>query len=190
MTVHYFTQYLLVFLLVYADCAYSQGIYYIQLTQTNSCPQNLACMTLSQFADSINDCYNGSETNASLLFLPGNHYLDRELSLANLKNFLMTKETQGNKSVTIKCSTKSARFHISNTTFVSMKGLNFVDCGSNTITIVEELVVEDSVFWGVERMGTGLVLKTVSGASIVRSSFNYNINIVTAHYKTINDTCL
>ena len=96
------SHYLLVFLLVYADSAYSQGVYYIQLTQNNPWPQYLACMTLSQFANSIKNYYKGSEINTFLFLLPGNHYLDRELSVANLNNFSMTKETQGIKSVTIK----------------------------------------------------------------------------------------
>ena len=136
MSVHYFTQYLLVFLLVYADCTYSQEVYiHGQQKQSNSCPQNLACVTLSQFTDSISDYYSGSESNVSLVFLPGNHILDRELSLANLNNFSMSKEAQHNESVTVKCSTKSARFVVSNITFVSIKGLNFIDCRSNTISV-------------------------------------------------------
>ena len=191
MSVHYFILYLPVLLLVYADSTYNQRLYYIQPTQRNSCPQSLVCMTLSQFADSINPgYYNESETNISLLFLPGHHNLDRELSLANLKTFSMTKEAQHNKSVTIKCSTKSAMFLISNSTYVSIKGLNFIDCGSITISVVEELVVEDSIFWGVEKIGTRLVLQTVSGASIVRSSFHYNTNFITSTYRTLEDICL
>ena len=73
--------------------------------------------------------------------------------------------------VIIECASLSARFVGNETTFVSIKSLYFICCGSNTVTRVEELVVEDIIFQGVEGegRGTALVLYEVMSAKIVKS---------------------
>ena len=75
MSSHFLAQSLLLCLLVYADFAYSE-VHYIRPSLDRPCPQNASsCLTLSQFA--ANSSHN--ETDISLLFLRGNHTLDREL---------------------------------------------------------------------------------------------------------------
>ena len=169
---YFFTQYLLLFLLVYADSAYSQVHYYITPSLNVSRPQD-PCLTLSQFAADSNS-YLGNETNISLSFLPGNHSLDRELSLSQADNFSMAKDIRGSGTVFVECDSQSGRFNISETTFATVQCLHFIGCGGNRVSQVEQFIVEDTIFQGVEGRGTALVLNEVSAASIVRSLFHSN----------------
>ena len=169
---YFFTQYLLLFLLVYADSAYSQVHYYITPSLNVSCPQD-PCLTLSQFAADSNS-YLGNETNISLSFLPGNHSLDRELSLSQADNFSMAKDIGGSGTVFVECDSQSGRFNISETTSATVQCLHFIGCGGNRVSQVEQFIVEDTIFQGVEGRGTALVLNEVSAASIVRSLFHSN----------------
>ena len=89
-------------------------------------------------------------------------------------------ESHDNETVEIECASQSARFVVDETIFVSIKGLHFFGCRGNTVTTVEELVVEDTIFQGVdgetvtEGRGTALVLDEVTFATITISSFISN----------------
>ena len=156
----------LVFLLVYADIAYSK-VHYITPSADGPCPQNFSCLTLSQFA-------TDSRSNVSLLFLPGNHTLDRELSLTLLDNISMAKGGLDNEVVFVECSTHSGRFNISDTIFVSINDLHFIGCGSNIVSRVKWLTITGSTFQDVHDRDTVLVLSEVSNATIVKGSFLSN----------------
>ena len=138
--------YYLVFLLEYTAFTNGRVELYITPSVDSSCPQE-PCLTLSHFAADPSN-YAGNETNISLVFLPGNHTLEGELSLYAADDFSM--ESQDNETVVIECANQSAMFSVSESIFVSIKGLHFLSCASNTITTVEELVVEDTIFQGVE----------------------------------------
>ena len=170
----YLTKYLFLLLSVYVCYAYSQTHYYIKSLPNDFCPSN-TCITLSQFvANSNNHCSSWSGTNISLVFLPGNHSLSGELSLGCANNFSMVKEGQGNETVVIECPSESSRFGISDTIFVSVLGLHFVGCGGNRITQVEQLVIKDCIFKGMEGRGTALVLNEVASVEIFNGSFISN----------------
>ena len=169
------TLHLLLFLLVYADSANSQQAqYYITPSLSVRCPGD-PCLTLPQLAANSTS-YLGNETNISLTFLPGNHSLDGELSLSHADNFSMTKVIGGNGTVFVECGSQSGRFNISETTVAAIKDLHFVGCGGNKVSQVEQFIVEDTIFEGVEGRGTALVLNEVTDASIARSSFLSNIH--------------
>ena len=175
---HFLAQFLLLFLLVYADTVFSK-VHYITPSLDVPCPQNSSCLTLSQFA--ANSSYN--ETDTSLLFLPGNHTLDRELLLAQLNNFSMTKDGVGNETVFVECLTRSGRFRIRKTTSVSINGLHFISCGSNNVSQVNWLTITSSTFQGVQEGNTVLVLNEVSTATIDKCSFLSN----SLHYQIIRN---
>ena len=102
------TQSFLLCLLVRTDFTYSE-IHYIRPSQGSPCPQNASsCLTLSQFA--ANSSHN--ERDISLLFLPGNHTLDRELLLAHGHNFSMNKHVKDNVRVFVECISHLGRFNI------------------------------------------------------------------------------
>ena len=167
----------LVFLLVeYTDsahaAAYSQAHCYITPSLSAHCPGD-PCLTLAEIATNSTG-YLGNETNISLSFLPGNHSLDGELSLSHADNFSMIKITGGNGTVFIECGNLSGRFNISETTFATIKDLHFVGCGGNRVSQVEQFIVEDTIFEGLEGRGTALVLNEVSAVSIAKSYFISN----------------
>ena len=129
----------LLFLLVCTDSAYSQVHYYIRPSLNVLCGPGDPCLTLAQFAADSTSCLS-NETNISFSFLPGNHNLDRELSLSHTDNFSMTKDIEGNGTVYvvhIECGSQSGRFNISKTMFATIKGLHFIGCGGNRVNQVE-----------------------------------------------------
>ena len=165
-------------LLVCADFTYSK-VHYIRPSQDSPCPQNASsCFTLSQFA--ANSSHN--EKDISLLFLPGNHTLDRELLLAHGHNFSMSKHVKDNERVFVECICHLGRFNISEATSASIKGLHFISCGSNRASQVTRLTIADSIFQNVEDNNTVLELNRVDIANVKRSQFLNN----TIGYHTIN----
>ena len=167
MSGHLFT---LVFLLVGAVSAQTK-VHYITPSPDIPCPEDYsACITLSQFAAKSSK----DSGQISLIFLPGNHTLNRALILSGADNFTMA--SQGNKTVMIECMSPNERFIVNETTFATIKGLHFIGCGGNTVTRVEELVVEDTIFQGVEGegRGTALVLNEVNVTKIRECSFISN----------------
>ena len=182
---HYvFIQHLLMFLLVYTDSTYGRVQYYIRSSLNFHCPED-PCLTLAQFAaDSTS--YLGNETNVSLSFLPGNHCLDRELSLSHADHFSMTKDIGGNGTVFVECDSQSGRFSISGTTFAMIKDLYFIGCGGNRVSQVEQFIVEDNTFQGVEGRGTAIVLNDVTTASIAKCSFLSNTHSNTFEHHDIS----
>ena len=144
-------------------------VHYITPSPDIPCPKD-PCITLSQFAANSSK-YTGQ---ISLIFLPGNHTLNRELILSGASNFSI--ESQKNETVMIECMSPNERFVINETTFATIKGLHFIGCGGNTVTSVKHLVVEDTIFQGVEGegRGTALVLNQVNFTKIRECSFISN----------------
>ena len=163
----------LVFLLLqFADSVYCQDVnfYFITPSLDIPCPQN-PCLTLSQFAASDNQ----SDTlNISLIFLPGNHSLDTELSLSHVDHFTMTKITQDDETAFVECDGQFGSINISETTFASLRGLHFVGCGDNRVSNVEWFTVEDTIFQGVKDNGTVLRLNEITTARLIRIEFLFN----------------
>ena len=158
----------LVLLLVGAVSAQSK-VHYITPSPDIPCPED-PCLTLSQFAANSSK-YSG---HISLIFLPGNHTLNRELVLSGADNFSI--ESQGNETVMIECPSPYERFLVNVTTSAALKSIHFIGCGGNTVTRVKELVVEDTIFQGVEgeSRGTALVLNEVNFTKIRECSFISN----------------
>ena len=159
-----------VFLLALYKCTHSEVQYYVTPSPVIPCPQE-PCITLSQFAANSSS-YGGT---IPLLFLPGHHSLDEALVLSHIGHFSMESQNH-EQAVVISCVTQTARITINETTIASIKGLHFVGCGGNTVTTVQELTVEDTIFQGVEGdgRGTALVLNEVKLTQIINCSFISN----------------
>ena len=165
------TQHLLLFLLVNADSAHSQVHYYITPSLNVPCSQD-PCLTLSQFAANFIS-YLGNETNIFLSFLPGNHSLDRELSLSHADTFSLAKDLGDNGTVFVECDSQSGRFNIRETTFATIQGLHFIGCGGNRVSQVEQFIIKDTIFQGEEGRGRALYTAS-SNVLIVSSNFTHN----------------
>ena len=175
MSSHWLAQFLLLFLLAYADFTYSK-VHYITPSLDSPCPQYASsCLTLSQFA--ANSSHN--ETDLSLLFLSGYHTLDQELLLAHGHNFSMSKYGKDNETVCVECNSQLGRFDISDTTYVSIKSLTFIGCGGNRVSQVTKLIIVDSTFQDVLEKSTVLRINDVNMTDIDRSQF---LNNTLEHY--------
>ena len=149
--------------------------YYITPSPHSSCPEQ-PCLSLMLFAANTSQ-YIRNETDLSLILVPGNHTLDVELTLTNMYKFLMSRDVQdnGSRSAIIECKGQSARFNISNTTFISMAGLHLVGCGGNFFTMVNHFMLEDSIFQGIVGKSRALSLVEVGSAIVVNSVFISNL---------------
>ena len=164
---------LLSLLVVYAVFRLSSCTeHHIRPSLDRPCPRNSSsCLTLSQFA--ANSSHN--ETDVSLAFLPGNHTLELSvLRLAHGHNFSMSKYAQENETVFVKCTSQLGRFDVSITAHVTIKGLNFINCGNIRVSQVTWLTIIDSTFQDAEHKISVLALDEVVTANIVRSQFLYN----------------
>ena len=184
-----------VFLLLYANSANSQLQYCITPSSgiSNWTTQD-RCLTLSEFATNSSN-YIGNETDIiSLVFQTGNHSLDEDLVLSNVNNLSMIKESQDSdsQSVYIECVNGTEKFMINGITSALIRGLHFVGCGGNRVTMTKELTVEDTIFEGTEfddtshttfqGSGTALSLDNVNYAFINRSRFySYSPGINSEH---------
>ena len=181
MSSHFLAQFLLLLLLAYYADFVNSKVHYITPSESQDrlCLRNgSSCFTFSQFAANSSN----NETHVSLLFLPGHHTLDQELLLARGHNFSMSKYAKDNETVFIECISQLGRFDISETIFASIKGLNFIGCGSNRVSWVTWLMIADSTFQGVENLSKVLVICNVSTTKIVRSMF---LNNTLEHYDSI-----
>ena len=153
----------LLVLLTYTNLA-SGTVYFITSIQNTSCPQQ-PCLTLSQLADYS----TRNSTNITLLFLPGNHSLNGKLSFTNLDSFLMLKYNA--QTVTVTCTSQSGSFEISQTTTVSVKGLQIIGCGGIVIELVNQFTLENTIFQGLGNISAALELYQTNEACIVSCFF-------------------
>ena len=104
--------------------------YYVIPTSSSPCPKGgLPCFTLSQYASKTNAYF---ASNTSLVLLPGNHSLDSKLwinSISYLK--FATKNTSMYTAVFCYQSVSGLYFEVIER--VSITGLTFVGCGTNSI---------------------------------------------------------
>ena len=153
----------LLVLLAHTNLA-SGTVYFIISIQNTSCPQQ-PCLTLSQKTDYS----TRNSTNITLLFLPGNHSLNGKLSFTNLDSFSMLKCNA--QTVTVTCTSQSGSFEISQATTVSVKGLQIIGCGGIVIELVNQFALENTIFQGLENVGTALELNQTNEACIVGCFF-------------------
>ena len=163
---------LILHLLVYVNLfeVANAVVFYITPVSRISCSEE-PCLTLSQFAMDTNR-FCGNQTNVSLIFLPGNHFLSKELYLTYVENLSMSVEVQ---DVFVECLDHLGRFNISRTTIASISGLHFVGCGGNRITQIGKFKLEDTTFKSAEGREAVLMLMFVAAATVVNSSFLSNL---------------
>ena len=150
-------------------------------------------MTLTQYAAQARPFF---PSNTTLMLLPGNHSLSSPLMITNILRLeLVTNTILLQPTVRVLCSS-SARFELATITEVFVSGLQFTGCTGNTLTSVEEFVLEDSTFQqGEYSYGTLLTLREMTDALIVASTFtgiNWRqslqaITVYSSHLRVIND---
>ena len=139
------------------------GVHYIIPETNTSCDAN-SCLTFSQFADSSTSYV---AANTTLFIVGGSHDLDREITVSNVEAFTMIGI---NSSIT--CS-GLAKFTFTSIGQVRIDGLTFTGCGSNKVTMVNQLTIEHAFFGGQSSSRTSILISETN-AAITQSSFLSN----------------
>ena len=148
-------------------CSLNQAaseVYYIKTTPTDLCTGMCDSLALTELA-----AFYDLHSNTTLVFLPGTHYLRTVLALSNVDNFVMKSE---NSKAQIKC-TSNSHIHFNQSQHIRITNLEFIGCGGNQVTHVEEFVIQDTTFKGKDNSGTALELIETT-AQIINSTFESN----------------
>ena len=82
---------------IFSYCS-AENVYFVTPTATScpSCPQNfIKCTTLSEFAQEAKAFF--ADTNATMVFLTGNHVLDTDFAVSNVVGLTMCGESSSDK---------------------------------------------------------------------------------------------
>ena len=142
-------------------------MYCITATQEEVPGTNSSCMTFSQFTNSDYLLYS----RIVLTLHPGNHHIDTDISIFNISEFRLQPSQVAN--TTISCE-RQASFIVDSVTSVSIRDLTFVGCGGNVISAVDEIFIENSIFYGLEETRSALILNGTTLANINGTVFMSN----------------
>ena len=158
-------------------------IYLITPSSSDSCPEK-SCLTLSQFAANTSSFL---DSNTIMVFLPGNHTLDRNLSASSVSSFRMLSDIalfgslSDRPDTSITCET-SVMFNFDNITQLYFSGIQFVGCGGNKVESVHSFILDRCSFIGQGANKSALeLIKTT--AKIERTSFISNNNLLGTEVK-------
>ena len=150
----------------------TDGVYYVTPSADDHCSSvhlhSQPCITLSQFATNPSDYL---ESNTTLIFLPGTHILNSVLNVSDTDNFILTSQFQANATL-INCN-GTGRFEFKWISYVRITDLAFIGCGGNRVLLLEQLIIEDSLFWGKKNGGTAMEL-LYTNADILGTAFINN----------------
>lgn len=142
-------------------------VYYIKSSMYTPCSEK-SCLTLLQFAARTK---NYLESNISLIFLPGYHNLDSDLSINAVSKLSMHSNlTLFSATPTIACE-EQASITFSSINDVYIGHLTFIGCHSNQVTSVKTIILENATF--INHTGSALQLLS-SYAFVIRCSFISN----------------
>ena len=149
-------------------------VYQIKSSQSSNqvCPKvEQICVTLSEFSTNFTTDTNNENKSVTLVFLPGNHILESQLTFTNLSSVAMVKSntTMVTQPVIITCN-HDTKFEFIELNSLLVVGLTFVGCTGTKVESVHTFTLEDSIFEG-QNVGTALKLDRVA-ASVVGSSFS------------------
>lgn len=149
----------------------STETYYTTPSLSIPCPEEgVPCLTLSQYAAKPNSYF---ASNTTLIILPGNHSLDSELRITNITCLNLFANTASVSDTTITCS-QSSGFTFKYSDCVYIRGLTFARCVGSIISVKDQVTIEDCKISGENYNETGLELKWINTANIVKSAFILN----------------
>ena len=125
------------------------------------------CLSLSQFAANPSGYHN---SNTTLVFRPGTHYLTVTLTVSNVEHFSMHAETS---DVQILCT--NASFHFSHSRHIDVASIEFIGCASNHIEDIAEFVLQNTIFRSGMTMSGGVIHSVASNITIATSIFHSNV---------------
>ena len=156
---------IIILILGFVDCCIS---YVLTSTKFNEtvCPSTSKCTILSHVG---NNSTLLSGSNITLLFLPGNHTLVSSLTIKNLSSFTMMS-IKGLPRPVIDCE-QFANFHLLSISYVKIDGLSLNGCFNNSISMIDEFIIKDSIMLGKRNASGGALLVTGSKILIFGNLF-------------------
>ena len=137
------------------------AVLYIKPSPSSQCPEE-SCLTLSQLIANTT-----LKLNTTLIFLPGNYSLQREISVKNLDNLAIFSN-----SCTV-IYQRDASFKFENIGCLWISGLKFVGCGNNQALFVKDFELDNCIFLGQKESGTALEVNETS-LCVVNTAFAFN----------------
>ena len=105
-----------------------------------------SCLTLSQLASKLSNLIDSNET---LMFAEGNHSLDQNFTAVDITALSLVTVNNTNSSSIINCQ-RGAKFNFSSIGHIYISKITFMGCQNNIFEYVNKLVIEDSVFIGID----------------------------------------
>ena len=139
---------LVILLLFYSLNQVASDEYYIIANSTDLCTTR--CLTLSQFVTNSN--HDLLDSDVTLTFSPGIHYLNSNLTISNSDNFTMTSQ---NLTAEIRC-TRHSQVVFNHSLNVDITNLEFFGCGGVQGLRINRFVACNATFRGQEYNGTTL----------------------------------
>ena len=93
-------------------------------TSCSSCPHNNHCATLSEYAQAAELYFT---SNTTLVFLPGDHVLDRYITVANITRLMMHGESSSGTIATV-VSKGQVGWHFTSMVDFKIHSLIFTSC--------------------------------------------------------------
>ena len=123
----------------------AENVYCVTPTATScsSCPHNTHCATLSEYAQEAELYFT---SNTTMVFLPGDHTLDTNITIANVTGLTMTGESFAGNRATVVCSVHWS-VGLSFTSMVEFKidSLAFTSCNRKYVIALCTLLSADEV---------------------------------------------
>ena len=165
---NHFTKFIIIILFCSSLLQVRSEEYYIEAKFNSSepCIATAPCQTLDDIVANFSGLFNSNDT---LVFNPGTHYLSINATITDTSNLSMSSESE-NVTTRIMCENYSRFiFELSNNTHIS--NLEFVGCGGNEVVNVDNFVIHETVFRGQENSGTGIELINTT-AEFVNCTFS------------------
>jgi len=124
-------------------------------TSCSSCPHSdIPCATLSEYAQDAKQYFT---SNTTMMFLPGNHTLDVNFTVANISRFTLCGQSSLSLVTTVVCSGEVG-FNIMSIFDFQIHSVSFTSCGRN--------------FGSPEVSKYALLLEFIEFAELVNASFH------------------
>ena len=157
--------------LLFKTCYSAENVFCVTPTATScsSCPQNSThCAPLSEYAHKTQSYLT---SNTTMVFLPGEHVLDTNFTVANISNLTMYGESSSGSAATVVCNA-SVGFNFTGIGNFRISSLAFTLCGRSPLA----LTVACKLY--------AVLLESIDYAELVNCSFHDNLGTALAVYNT------
>ena len=147
------------------SCCSAENVYCVTLTASScsSCPHSNHCATLSEYAQQAELYFT---SNTTMVFLPGDHTLDKNITVAEVTGLTMYAESSSANRPTIVCSV-SVGLSFTRMVNFKMHSLAFTSC-SRKYTIALPGYSSTTIY-------VALFLQSTQYAELVNCSFHDNL---------------